>query len=747
MMDSRISNFYRMSVDERISVLVERGIVDARTARRLRNSRGMLSPETADRMVENVIGVYGLPLAVAPNFQVNGRDHFVPMVMEEPSVVAAVSAAAKTVRQSGGFDATSTPPISTGQIHLDGLTDPEAATAKLRAAEANLVELANRLQPGLAARGGGAIGIEIRSLQLAGGRRILALHLLVDTRDAMGANIVNTMCEGIAARVEELSGAKAILKILTNLADHSLITASATIATTMLGAEGSALRDAIVLANDIATADPYRAATHNKGIMNGMDAVAIATGNDWRALEAGAHAYAARDGAYRALTRWTVGESGDLCGALTLPVRVGIVGGSLRSNPAAIAGLCIAGVTSSQELGQLMAAVGLAQNFAALRALVSDGIQKGHMRLHARSVATSAGVPRHLFEGIVHSMIESGEVKEWKARQLLAEPGSRQCTASGEARGCGKAFGKVILLGEHAVVYGHPAVALPLPDAITASLYDAESGVQLSIPAWDLDRTILHAEQVGDGAMALLRFILQRLQLESNSISVEVDACIPPAAGLGSSAALAVALIRAIDDAFALDLDDQAINALAFECETLVHGTPSGIDNTLAVFGKAIVYRKEGPDRMRELALDANPPLLIVASGTRGGTREQVEGVRKRRQHDEEAYDRIFAEIGNLSLAGAEALTRGDYKRLGSLMNIGHGLLNALQVSTPLIEEVVDIARASGAAGAKLTGAGGGGCVIALCPGTIGAVADAMIASGFDVIGDFFAAGNVDGQS
>jgi hydroxymethylglutaryl-CoA reductase len=745
-MDSRISNFYCMSVDERINVLVERGFVDAQTARLLRNSRGMLSSETADRMVENVIGVYGLPLAVAPNFQVNGRDYVVPMVVEEPSVVAAVSAAAKLVRDSGGFDATSTPPISIGQIHLDGLADPEAATARLQAAESNLIELANRLQPGLAARGGGAVGIEIRSVQLAGGRRILALHLLVDTRDAMGANIVNTMCEGIAARVEELSGAKAVLKILSNLADHSMVTARATIATTVFGKNGSAVRDAIVLANDIANADPYRAATHNKGIMNGMDAVAIATGNDWRALEAGAHAYAASDGKYRALTRWTVGESGDLCGELTLPVRAGTVGGSLRSNPAAIAGLCIAGVESSQELGRLMAAVGLAQNLAALRALVSDGIQKGHMRLHARSVAVSAAVPRRFFERVVHAMIECGEVKEWKARQLVADLESPQNTAGGNARGRGKAAGKIILLGEHAVVYGQPAVALPLPDAITASLYDAESGVHLSIPAWDVEHTVAHGEQVGEGAMALLQFVLQRLQLESNSISVEVDARIPPAAGLGSSAALAVAFIRALDDAFALNMSDQAINALAFECETVVHGTPSGIDNTLAVFGKAILYRKEGPERILELVLDASPPLLIVSSGIRGITREQVKGVRIRRQQDEAAYERVFAEIGNLSLAGTEALTRGDYKRLGSLMNIGHGLLNALQVSTPLLEEMVDIARASGAAGAKMTGAGGGGCIVALCPGTIGAVSDAMTASGFEVIGDFFAAGNVDGR-
>jgi hydroxymethylglutaryl-CoA reductase len=671
MIDSRISGFYRMNIDERLEELLRRGIIDAETAKRLKNSRGLLTPDIADRMVENVIGVFGLPLAVAPNFLVNDRDYVVPMVTEEPSVVAAVSAAAVLVRNSGGFTTTSTEPVTIGQIHLHDLADEQAAIKRLADAEMELIALANELQPGLVARGGGAIGLEIRRLQLADGRHTLALHLLVDTRDAMGANLVNTMCEGIADRVAELGGATAVLKILSNLSDRSMISASTRIPVDRLGAEGAALRDAIVLANEIALVDPYRAATHNKGIMNGMDAVAVATGNDWRALEAGAHAYAARDGAYRSLTSWSASGNGDLVGVLRLPVRMGVVGGALQANPSAVAGLCIAGVRSSQELGELMTAVGLAQNFGALRALATTGIQRGHMRLHARSVAMSAGVPRRLQDRVVHSMLESGDIKDWKAKQLFAEIESGNPATSDRPLGRGSAAGKIILLGEHAVVYGRPALALPLHEAISAVVYDSPSGTRLSIPAWNFAQDFV--QDATDGAMGLLQIVTRRLGLELKKFVIDVQARIPPAAGLGSSAALAVAIIRALDDAYSLGINDREVNEVALECETLAHGTPSGIDNTVAVFGKTIVFRKKGPQRIRELALKKLPPLVVAWSGTRGSTRSQVEAVRSRWLKDKATYERIFDDIGHISLECAGVLGKGDYARLGSLMNIAHG--------------------------------------------------------------------------
>ncbi len=741
MIDSRISGFYRMTIDERLSELSGRGIIDAETARQLKKSGSLLSRETADRMVENVIGVFGMPFAMAPNFLVNGRDHVVPMVIEEPSVVAAVSAAALLIRNSGGFTTSSTDPVTIGQIHLYGVTDEDAAVARLESAAPELVAQANEMQPGLVERGGGATGLEIRRLQLLDGRRTLVLHLLVDTRDAMGANIVNTMCERIGPRAAGLCGADAVLKILSNLADRSMVTASVTIPVDELGARGARLRDAIVLANDLAAADPYRAATHNKGIMNGMDAMAIATGNDWRALEAGAHAYAARDGAYRSLTNWTSTDNGDLLGMLRLPVRMGIVGSSLKANPAAVVGLVIAGVGSSQELGELMAAVGLAQNFAALKALATEGIQHGHMRLHARSVAVSAGVPRHLHDQVVLAMIESGDIKERKAKELAGELESARHGIDAEPLGRGWSAGKIILFGEHAVVYGRPALALPLTDAISAVVYDSPSGTRFDIPAWGF------RQGAGESAVQLLNLLLGRLGLGSKKLLIEVRSRIPAAAGLGASAALAVAIIRALDNAFLLQLNDQAVNELAFECETLAHGTPSGIDNTVAVFGKTIVFRNEGPQRIRELSLENLPPLVVVWSGSRGSTRQQVEAVRNRWLQNKTTHERLFDEIGNSSLEGADALGKSDYERLGSLMNIAHGLLNALQVSTPLIEEMVEIARSNGASGAKLTGAGGGGSIIALCPGKVCEVSRAFADAGFEVIGFLPTAGSENEQA
>src|SRR5690606_12977676 len=281
----------------------------------------------AERMAENVIGVFGLPFAIAPNFRVNGRDYVVPMAIEEPSVVAGLSAAARLVRASGGFTVQPPEPLLIGQVHLVDIADPDAAERALGSAATELVARANALEPSLVARGGGARALETHRREIAGGTA-LVVHLLVDTRDAMGANVVNTMCEALAPEIERIAQGRAALSILSNLADRALVTATATVSVDALairGMTGDRVRDAIVQATDLANADVYRAATHNKGVMNGVDAVAIATGNDWRAIEAGAHAWAARDGAYRALTRWTVDTDGRLAGELTMPIKVGIV--------------------------------------------------------------------------------------------------------------------------------------------------------------------------------------------------------------------------------------------------------------------------------------------------------------------------------------------------------------------------------------------------------------------------------------
>ncbi|MDH3441356.1 MAG: hydroxymethylglutaryl-CoA reductase, degradative, partial [Gammaproteobacteria bacterium] len=606
MKSSRIKGLHQLPIADRISTLAERGFLDPGSARLLSLGKPLLPPQTADRMIENVIGVFGLPFGVAPNFIVNDKEYLVPLVVEEPSVVAAVSGAAKLVRDSDGFKAKSMDPVLIGQVQIVGIEDPDKAVQALFARQVELIALANSFHPNLMERGGGARDIEYFKYRLPDGDWTVVLHLLVDTRDAMGANIVNTMCEGVGPRVEEICGGNVVLRILSNLADKSLVTATASIALSSLAtADFSAefVRDGIVLANDFAIADPYRAATHNKGIMNGIDALAIATGNDWRAIEAGVHAFAARGSAYRALTSWTVAQNGDLQGALTVPLKVGIVGGALTSNPGASIGLQITGVESATELGELMAATGLAQNLAALRALVTTGIQEGHMRLHARSVAAAASVPAAKFDAVVESMIESGEVKTWKAQQLVDEA----TEVIDEHAATGQACGKVILLGEHAAVYDRHALALPIDGAVTVQVAKRDAGVRLLIPGWQIDDDWSPGDSVPDGAAAVVGLVMEELGVGNGGFDVRAQSRIPIGMGLGSSAAFAVAVIRAFNELLGRQMTDTHVDRLAFRCEELTHGTPSGIDNNLAVFGQPVLYSKGSRTRTRPIRLSETP--------------------------------------------------------------------------------------------------------------------------------------------
>jgi hydroxymethylglutaryl-CoA reductase len=738
--DSRLAGFYRLSIADRIRALSEHGFIDQDAAKILEDGRPLLPRATADCMIENVVGVFGLPLGIAPNFRVNRKDYVVPMVVEEPSIIAGVSNAAKLFRDQGGFTATATDPVLIGQVQIVGVQDPERVMQALLNSRSELIEIANASQPNLLARGGGAREIELFRYPSANGGSMVVLHLLVDTCDAMGANIVNTMCERLAARIEDIAAAKTGLRILSNLADKSLVMASGRIALDSLAGGGYSaeeVRDAIVLANDFANVDPYRAATHNKGIMNGIDAIAIATGNDWRAIEAGAHAFAARDGAYRALTNWVVLPGGDLSGELTLPLKVGIVGGSLESNPGARLGLALCGVSSATELAMLMAATGLAQNFAALKALASEGIQKGHMSLHARSVAVAAGVPRENFDQVVSGMIESDNIKTWKAKALVNEIASRGSDSTHEeleegARGT--AFGKVILLGEHAVVYDRHALALPLAMAARATVREVSSSVSLSIPDWNIFEQWFPADSDLAGAAAVAALIMKELGIGDRCFEIRVRSRIPIGMGLGSSASFAVALIRAFDRLLKAKRSDEEINRLAFRCEEIAHGAPSGIDNYLATFGRPVLFSKGEQGSTEEVVLRETPPLLIAVSGSQGITKDMVAGVRTRYERNEAVFSRIFDEIDQISRTGAAALENCDYEQLGALMNVCHGLLNAIEVSTPELEHMIDVARGAGAIGAKLTGAGGGGSIIALCPEGICTVASALGDAGYQVI-------------
>lgn len=706
MSDSRIAGFYKLDVAERIATLRELGWLSDADVARLQGGHHVLSVGGADRMIENVVGVFGLPFAVAPNFIVNGRDCLAPLVVEEPSIVAGLSSAAALARETGGFEVSNRDSLLVGQVHICDLDDPDHAIASLEGAKQALLQRANAVHPRLTARGGGVRDIELRLFALPDGRPLIALHVMVDTCDAMGANLVNSICEAIAPDVEAACGGRVALRILSNLADRSSYTARATFP---LPAE---TRDAIVLGNDIAAVDPYRAATHNKGVMNGVDAIAIATGNDWRAIEAGAHAYAAADGRYRPLTRWSVGDDGALLGEITMPLKVGTVGGTLGNNPAARLGLALTGTGSAGELAELMAAVGLAQNFAALRALATGGIQAGHMKLHARSVVASLGAPDKLFDDAVERLIDSGEVKAWRAREIIDD---LQGDGAGIGTAQGSAAAKVILLGEHGVVYGRHALALPLPDAVRTAVAKSDR-LQSDLPA--------------EFVTALLR----ELGVEDDKWRIVVESRVPFGKGLGSSAAVAVAVARAFDRELHLGLDDERVNEIAFASETLAHGTPSGIDNTLATYAVPMLFRNDGRLEVTELDIGDVPPIVIAWGDDSGRTSELVAAVRARRDRAPAHFDALFDEMDVLAREGADLLRAGDWQGLGAIMDVCHGLLNAIGVSTPALERMIALARASGAAGAKLTGAGGGGSIVAICPDGIGPVAAALRAAGYDTL-------------
>ena len=734
---SRIPNFFRMALADRIAALHQRKLLSDQDLELLHTGDHTLRLSVADKMIENVVGVMGLPLGVGLNFLINGNDYVVPLCVEEPSIVAGLSGAARTARLGGGYTATTTEPILIGQVQAVNISDPQQAMQALLDAEDEIVNLANSLHPKMTARGGGARSIEVfHHTAPEDGREMVVLHLLVDTRDAMGANLVNSMCEGIASLIESITGGKVFLRILSNLTDRAIARSSVTIPVQNLegkGYTGEQVRDGIILANDLALVDPYRAATHNKGIMNGVDAVALATGNDWRAIEAAAHAYAARSGRYGALTRWYANAAGDLVGEIEVPMKVGTVGGSLETNPTVRINHRLLGSPNATELAGIMATVGLAQNFAALRSLSTDGIQQNHMTLHARSVASTAEVPDDLFEAVVEALIESGEIKVWKARELtdqMLRANSHRPDETQRVSACGK----IILLGEHAVVYGRPALAVPISLAVEACVQPSSSvgqGVQMLIPRWGVEQQI--RENNHQGISGKLYDILQELNIHKENVTIEVFPHLPKAVGLGGSAALAVAVIRALDAHFQLGLDDERVNELAFECEKAAHGTPSGIDNTLATYGNALLYKNTGNPEFSYIAPGKPLHLAIGLTGKESLTAQTVGAVRSAWQRHQSRYDGIFDQIGSLTQSAAEAFRSGHLSELGELMNLCQGYLNALQLSTPELEELNHIARERGSLGAKLTGGGGGGSMIALCESRDHAldVLSAMEAAGY----------------
>jgi hydroxymethylglutaryl-CoA reductase len=422
--DSTLPNFRSLSPEERLVQVCKAAGLDASQHAQLAGP-GALSLETANGMIENVIGTFQLPMAVAGYFQINGKDVIVPMVVEEPSIVAAASFMAKLARVGGGFHTSSTGPLMRAQVQVVGVSDPHGARLAILQRKNELIGLANSRDKVLLGLGGGCRDIEVQVFPDTPRGPMIVAHLIVDVRDAMGANTVNTMAESVAERVEIITGGKVRLRILSNLADLRLARAYVRYSPDTLATKeysGEEVIDGVIEAYLLAAIDPYRAATHNKGIMNGIDPVIVATGNDWRAVEAGAHAYAARSGRYSSLTIWEKAENGDLVGTIEMPMAVGLVGGATKTHPLARLALRIMDVDSAQELAEIAVAVGLAQNMGALRALATEGIQRGHMTLHARNIALGAGATGGDVDWLVQKMITSMDFRTDFAKEVLDGP-------------------------------------------------------------------------------------------------------------------------------------------------------------------------------------------------------------------------------------------------------------------------------------------------------------------------------------
>ena len=414
-MTSRISGFYKLAPSERLIAVAEQAKLGPEEIAQVET--GLLLDQ-ADKMTENVIGMFQVPLGIATNFVIDGREVLIPMATEEPSVIAAASNGARMARETGGFFTSSTGPVMRALIQATGIGDPFAARQTILLHKDELMRMANDKDPMLVKYGGGVKDIEVYVIDSKMGPMVVT-HLIVDCRDAMGANAVNTMAEALAPRIEQITGGRVYLRIISNLADLRLVRAKAVFKAEEIG--GHEVVDGILLAAELAEVDPYRAATHNKGIMNGVTSVVLATGNDTRAVEAGAHAFASIDGRYKSLTRYEKNRDGDLVGTIEMPVAVGLVGGATRVHPVAKTAVKILGVKSADELSRIIASVGLCQNFAALRALASEGIQRGHMSLHAKNVAVQAGAKCDLIEIIAARMAAERRISVDRAVELMDE--------------------------------------------------------------------------------------------------------------------------------------------------------------------------------------------------------------------------------------------------------------------------------------------------------------------------------------
>ena len=718
---SRIPRFYRLPVEQRLAVLQRQFNLSNDEVAMLRQGNALRIIHAVN-MVENAIGVLGQPLGLALNFLVDRCEYIVPMATEEASIIAAASKAALTVREGGGFTTEVDPPVMIGQVQVLDLADPQAAAQAVLAGKEQIIVAANLPNQRMLARGGGCFDVQARVLD--GGAEtgeMLIVHLLVDVREAMGANAINYSCEAAGPVVEQLTGGRVNLRILSNYATERLARARFSLPLAALATDqhsGAQVAQRLVEASAFAQCDPYRAATHNKGIFNGIGAASLALGQDWRALEAGGHAWAARDGQYRGLAKYAI-DGGRLTGELEMPMQVGWQGGAVNSHPGVRLLRRISGIADARELAGVLTSVGLAQNFAACLALCTVGIQRGHMALHARSVALSAGVPAADVDEIAETMIKRGEVKvaiaEEAYRRLKRQ---RSAVASGEHLPI-EAFapGKVVLFGEHAVVYGHPGITAALDVGLRIRLSPDPEGPRPVQP--DFRRAFDVAESDEDYARLsqAVEAALAQYGLEKAKLGIEIESELVPGMGLGSSAAFAAALCRALRLYRGTPAPEHFNSALFDEVqvlERLFHGNPSGVDAATVISGGVLWFRKGPPRELLPLKLErpVGGVVCIVAPGAR--TIELVSQVRQSRELASARVDAIMERIGELTAEAGLALSTGDTVQAGGLMNENHELLARLGVSTPELDDAVEWLRQHGALGAKLTGAGGGGAVVAL---------------------------------
>ncbi len=719
---SRIPGFYRLSVEQRLAFLARRFDLTDKQVTQLRDGTA-LHVEHAVNMVENAIGVLGMPLGLGLNFIVDGVEYLVPMAIEEASIIAAASKSALIIRKGGGFHTKVDDPVMIGQIQILDLKEIYTAEHKILKCKQEIIDQANLANHRMVARGGGVFDLETRILQDGKVGKMLVVHLLMDVREAMGANAVNYACEAAGPALENITGGRVNLRILSNYATHRLACSRFSLPFNLLATEelsGEEVAHRLVEAGTLAAIDPYRAATHNKGIFNGICAAAIALGQDWRAIEAGGHAYAARDGQYRCLTNYSI-EGKNLIGSIELPMQVGWVGGAVNSHPGVRLLRQISGIKNSRELAGLLASVGLGQNLAACLALSTVGIQKGHMALHARSVALSIGIPSEDVETVAQEMIRRGEVKVAVAEEIFRDMQER---AKPELELDGMPIkvsspGKVVLFGEHATVYNYPGITAAIDVNLSIHITKDPDGPRFLNPHFRQPFGVPKSDRDLRLFSRAVDIALSRFNLQNEPLAIRIESDLVPGMGLGSSAAFSAALCMALRKYTHQEIPDHWDNALFEEVqqlESIFHGHPSGMD-AATVLSEGVLWFRKGPPR-EILPIRLPAPMTGIACLVEPGARtiDLVRRVRLSRDLNPKRVGSILEEIGNLTVDAGIALGTGDSHEVGRLMLRNHELLARLGVSTPALDRAIERLINLDVLGAKLTGSGGGGAVIALVP-------------------------------